>query len=102
MNYKESDGDYTNIADIIRIATIAKQQSQLTDQRLYDPADDPELGKFFKKKEIFARDDYPEWRSSCFKQLDQYQTQGMFSDGVTTWIRCLVHALDVSEENVWN
>ena len=78
--YVEDDGDSTNLDAIIRTVNQAKPTSDMTDQRLYDPADDPELGKFFKKKEIKSRPDYEEWRQSCFKQLDQYNTQGMFSD----------------------
>mmetsp|Transcript_23363 Transcript_23363/g.33516 ORF Transcript_23363/g.33516 Transcript_23363/m.33516 type:complete len:1554 (+) Transcript_23363:3270-7931(+) len=40
----------------------------------------PELGKFFSKKAVRQRADWQEWRESQWKQLNQYHTQGMFSD----------------------
>ncbi len=41
---------------------------------------DPVLGKFFTKKQLLKRSDWEDWRKSQWKQLDQYDTQGMFSD----------------------
>lgn len=41
---------------------------------------DPDLGKFFTKKQLLKRSDWEDWRKSQWKQLDQYDTQGMFSD----------------------
>ncbi len=81
--YQEDDSD-CNLDAIRRMCQREDEQQakvqNMADQRIYDPADDPELGRFFKKKEILARPDYPEWQQSCFKQLDQYHTQGMFSN----------------------
>ena len=64
-----------HLEDAIRTMT-----ADISEQKVHNPADDPELGKFFKKREILQREDFPEWRASCFKQLDQYLTQGMFSE----------------------
>ena len=39
-----------------------------------------DLGKSFTKKQLLKRPDWQEWRESQGKQLDQYHSQGMFSD----------------------
>jgi len=41
---------------------------------------DPDLGQSFTLKQLLKRADYPEWKRSQYKQLDQYDTQGMFGD----------------------
>ena len=41
---------------------------------------DPDLGKFFTKKQLMNRTDWEDWRKSQWKQVDQYETQGMFGD----------------------
>ena len=41
---------------------------------------DPDRGEFFSRKELQRRSDWDGWRSSQWKQLDQYDSQGMFSE----------------------
>ena len=41
---------------------------------------DPDIGKSFTKKKLMQCEDWPEWQASCYKQLDQYQQQEMFSE----------------------
>ena len=41
---------------------------------------DPDIGKAFTKKQLLSRNDWQEWRESQWKQLDQYNSQGMFSE----------------------
>jgi hypothetical protein len=49
--------------------------------RPLDPEPPPENdhGRFFKFKELKQRSDWPEWKQSRFKMLDQYHSQSMFS-----------------------
>jgi len=44
------------------------------------PTINPDLGKSFTLKQLLKREDYPEWKQSQYKQLDQYETQGMFGE----------------------
>lgn len=66
----------TSHIDVIRVTN----DSINTELPAEPPPQDPDLGKMFTKKEVKQRSDWPEWRLSQFKQLDQYNTQGMFSE----------------------
>jgi hypothetical protein len=67
------------------VATIPPDQLQSTDCTAHnglpdlDPPPDADRGKFLKLKELKQRSDWPEWRQSRFKMLDQYHNHGMFS-----------------------
>jgi hypothetical protein len=47
-----------------------------------DPEPPPETdrGKFYKLKQLKQRPDWPEWKISKYRMLDQYLNQGMFSN----------------------
>lgn len=49
---------------------------------LIEPTMDPDIGKMFSRKQLLQRTDWPEWQRSCYTQLDQYATQGMFSEPI--------------------
>jgi hypothetical protein len=44
------------------------------------PATDHTISRAFTISELRKRDDWPEWKASRYKMLDQYLEQGMFSD----------------------
>ena len=81
-DYTETDGTYTNLQDIIRTIEAAKPTIESSKIPADQSAADPDLGKMFTKKQVQQRTDWNEWRLSCHKQLDQYDSQGMFSEPI--------------------
>jgi hypothetical protein len=57
------------------------QPDQLPDFTAQIAADAEELSQTFTLKQLKARDDWPEWRQSQFKQLKQYADQNMWNMG---------------------
>jgi hypothetical protein len=75
-----TDSKSTNLDDIIRIMSEIDAVETLP---MPLPPPNPDLGKMVTKKQLLQRDDWEEWRQLCHKQLDQYNSQGMFSEPIT-------------------
>ena len=80
--WAEPDRDgYTNtIRNLIALNPGIQDAVTQPPTPLPEPAPNPDLGKMFTKKQLLQRPDWPEWQQSCYKQLDQYNCQGMFSE----------------------
>jgi dUTP pyrophosphatase len=76
--HKQQEGPGPPNGDTIRV---------ITDAPPTEPQD-PEMGKFFKLKQLKDRDDWPIWQQARYKQLDQYEAQGMFSDPLALPMDC--------------
>ena len=68
--HKQNEGLGPPNDDTIKVVT----DSPPTEQQ------DSEMGNFFKLKQLKDRDDWPIWQQARYKQLNQYEAQGMFSD----------------------
>jgi hypothetical protein len=75
----DKEGYTPTVRNLRQLNPELKTVSNLAETSTVEPKPNPDLGKMFSKRQLQKRTDGSDWQKSCYKQLDQYDTQGMFS-----------------------